>query len=133
MIQDWIGVGHWLPSRPYKPIGLLRAILAWHGSDNLDDRPAAADMARDAELLAADRARIAMQMAERAQYARARAAGQAALGGPGHTAARDAVAAATRRALQRRTLAAAEDVERMEAAIRAARGNPPHEMEAKYV
>lgn len=54
LIRDWIGVGHWLPDRPHKPIGLLYAILAWHGAQNsLADRPAAADLARDAEELAA--------------------------------------------------------------------------------
>ena len=33
MITDWIAVGHWLPERPHKPIGLLGAILAWHGTE----------------------------------------------------------------------------------------------------
>ena len=75
LIGDWVGVGHWLPT-PHKPIGLLGAILAWHGHDNLDDRPAAADMAREAEQLAADRARIADQLAARDEHAAARTAAQ---------------------------------------------------------
>ncbi len=121
MIRDWTGVGHWLPERPYKPIGLLHAILAWHGHDNLADRPAAADLAREAEELAAHRARIAAQMTGRADAARARAAGRAALGGPGHTAARAAAADAARRAVARRTQTTAADTAHRDAAIRAAR------------
>ena len=46
LIRDWIGVGHWLPAAPHKPIGLLRAILAWHA--NLAERPAALEQAREA-------------------------------------------------------------------------------------
>jgi len=56
LITDWIGVGHWLPESPYKPIGLLGAILAWHA--NLAERPAAVDMAREAAELAAHRDRV---------------------------------------------------------------------------
>jgi hypothetical protein len=121
LIRDWTGVGHWLPERPHKPIGLLHAILAWHGHDNLADRPAAADLAREAEELAAHRARIAAQMAARADAARARAAGRAALGGPGHTAARAAADAAARHARVRRTQDTATDTAHRDAVIRAAR------------
>ena len=46
LIRDWIGVGHWLLAAPHKPIGLLRAILAWHA--NLAERPAALEQAREA-------------------------------------------------------------------------------------
>ena len=113
LIIDWIGVGHWMPDTPHKPIGLLGAILAWHGHDNLDDRPAAADVAREAEQLAADRQRIADQLAARDDHAAARAAAQAALGGPGHTAARHAAAAAARRAAHRRAHTAAADTARL--------------------
>jgi hypothetical protein len=48
LVTDWLGVGHWIADRPHKPIGLLGAILAWHGRDNLVDRPAALDDAREA-------------------------------------------------------------------------------------
>jgi hypothetical protein len=102
VITDWIAVGHWLPERPHKPIGLVGAILAWHGADNLDDRPAAADMAREAAELAAARARVAAQPVERANHEQARAAGRAAVGGAGHAAARAAAAAAARRSAARR-------------------------------
>jgi hypothetical protein len=123
LIGDWAGAGgHWLPESPHKPIGLLGAMLAWHTTHNtLADRPAAADMAREAEELAADRARIAAQMAARADAAHARAAGCAALGGPGHTAARVAAADAARRAVARRTHTAAADTARLDAVVRAAR------------
>ncbi|WP_375489040.1 helix-turn-helix domain-containing protein, partial [uncultured Mycobacterium sp.] len=80
LITDWVGTGHWLPESPHKPIGLLGAILAWH--DNLAERPAAADEARDHAELAADRARVAAQFAERDANARAREQGRAALNGP---------------------------------------------------
>jgi hypothetical protein len=88
-IRDYIGVGNWVPDSPHKPAGLLGAILRWHG--NLAERPAAADEAREAEELAATRARIAHNAAELQESMRARRAGCAALGGAGHTAARKAL------------------------------------------
>lgn len=121
LITDWIGVGHWIAARPHKPIGLLGAVLAWHGTDNLDDRPAAADMAREAQQLAADRARIAAQHTARAEHATARAAARAALGGTGHTAARAAAAEAAARAAQRRTHTAAAEAADLAARVAAAR------------
>lgn len=121
LISDWAGVGHRLPERPHKPIGLLGAILAWHGHQALDARPAAADMAREAQELAAARARITDQLADRAHTAQARAVARAALGGPGHTAARQAAVEAARRAAARRTHTVAAETARRDAAIRAAR------------
>ena len=59
LIGDWLGVGYWIADAPHKPIGLLGAILAWHGADNLNQRPAAADIAREAAELAAEHARVA--------------------------------------------------------------------------
>ena len=56
LVTDWVGVHRWVPDDLYKPIGLLGAMLAWHG--DLTDRSAAADMAREAQELAAARARI---------------------------------------------------------------------------
>ena len=120
LIRDWIGVRGWLPDAPHKPIGLLGAMLAWHGQ--LEDRPAAADMAREAAELAAARARVAAQFAEREHTAAARAAGRAALAGPGHAAARAAAAAATRRGAQRRTHEAAREAAHFNTIMRRARG-----------
>lgn len=79
-----------LPDSPHNPIGLLGAMLAWHGTDNLAERPTAADDARDAEVLAAHRAHLAAQCVKRVTAARARVTARAALGGVGHTAARAA-------------------------------------------
>lgn len=101
VITDYAGVGNWVPARPYKPAGLLGAILRWHG--DLAERPAALDEAREAEELAADRARIAAQLAERETSRQARAAGRAALGGQGHAAARAALAEALERIRARRS------------------------------
>ena len=115
LITDWIGIKGWIAEDPHKPIGLLGAILAWH--DNLEDRPAAADMAREANQLAAARARINDQLTHRAHAAEARAVGRRALGGPGHTAARKAAAEATRRAAARRTHTAAAEVAHHDTAI----------------
>jgi hypothetical protein len=114
LITDWAGVhGRRIPDTPHKPIGLLGAVLAWHGRDNLDARPAALDEAREAAELAAARARIAAQFAERAAAAGARAAGRAALGGPGRAAARAEAARLALRAQHRRAAAqAAEDMHR---------------------
>ena len=86
LIRDWIGVRGWVPYCPHKPIGLLGAMLAWHG--DLAKPPAAADMAREAAELAAHRAQLAAQLAGRTEAARARALGRAALDSPGHAAAR---------------------------------------------
>ena len=123
LIRDWIGVRGWLPDAPHKPIGLLGAMLAWHG--DLAERPAAADMAREAAELAAHRVQLAAQLAERTEAAQARAVGRAALDGPGHAAARRAAAEAADRAVRRRTSAAAVEAARLDAAIRAARGLDP--------
>ncbi len=122
MIRDWTGVKGWCPEDPHTPIGLLGAMLAWHGAEHLDDRPAAVDMAREAEELATARARVAAQHVERAAAREARGVAVAALGGPGHTAARAAAAEASRRAVSRRTASVAADVARLDAAVRAARG-----------
>jgi hypothetical protein len=89
LIRDWIGTGHWMPEAPHKPIGLLGAILAWH--DNLEERPAALDEAREAAERADHRASVEAQMADREHFRRARQAGKAALDGPGHAAARKAL------------------------------------------
>jgi hypothetical protein len=120
LVTDWTGVHRWVPDDPYKPIGLLGAMLAWHG--DLQNRPAAADMAREAAELATHRAHVADQLAELDRATAARAGGRAALGGAGHAAARAAAAEAARRAAHRRTHIAAAETARLEAVIRAARG-----------
>ena len=118
-------VGHWLPDAPHRPIGLLRAILAWHGHDNLDDRPAAADMAREAAELAAHRTRVATQLAERTRkpHKRARAAAPPSMV-LGMRTRRAAAAAAAHRAVLRRTQAAAAEAARLDAAMCAAAKSP---------
>ena len=120
LVRDWIGVNGSLPDSPHRPIGLLGAMLAWHGNDTA--RPAALDDAREAEELAAARARVAAQHVERVAAAEARAVGRAAVGGAGHTAAREVAAAIAARALARRTHVVAADTARHDAAVRAARG-----------
>lgn len=122
LITDWLGVGHWIADSPHKPIGLLGAILAWHGRDNLAERPAAADEAREAAELTADRARVANQLATRTTTAAARAAGRAALSSPGHAAAQAAAKRLAHTAAQRRTAAAAAAAAALDSAIRRARG-----------
>ena len=119
LVRDWIGVNGSLPDSPHRPIGLLGAMLAWHGDDTA--RPAALDDAREAEELAAARARVAAQYVERVAAAQARAVGRAAVGGAGHTAAREVAAAIAARALARRTHVVAADTARHDAAVRAAR------------
>jgi hypothetical protein len=121
-ITDWAGVHGWLPDDPHTAIGLLGAILAWHGDPAV--RPAAHEEAREAADLAAARARVAAQLAERDRTAAARAAGAAALGGAGHTAARAAAAEAAARAVVRRTADVAAEVAARDAVVRAARGLP---------
>ncbi len=91
------------------------AITVSRQADNLADRPTTADMARRAEQLAADRARIASQLTGRAEHA------AAALGSPGHTAARATAAAAARAAVLRRTHTAAAEAADLAARVAAAR------------
>ena len=69
LIHEWAVVdGNYLPESPYRPIGLLGAILCWHGQ--LDAPPAALERARDA----AERAhRLACDERDRAESRRARA------------------------------------------------------------
>ena len=100
LISDYVGAGHWVPDTPYKPAGLLGAMLRWHA--DLQERPAAADEAREAEQLAAHRARIRQQLDEREASKHARAAGKGALDGPGHAAARQALREALERRRRRR-------------------------------
>ncbi|WP_239591565.1 hypothetical protein [Mycolicibacterium tusciae] len=100
LISDWAGTGHWLPESPYKPIGLLGAMLAAHG--DLDNRPAAYDVAREQQELALARARVAEQIAARQADREAREAGRAALSGPGREATRRALAEIQERAKRRR-------------------------------
>ena len=122
-IRDWAGVHGWLPDAPHRPIGLLGAILRWHGDTAV--RPAALDEAREAAELAAARERIAAQLDARERVAEQREAGRAALGGAGHTAARAVAAAAAARAVARRyTQTVAVETAAHEHACRAARGLP---------
>lgn len=123
LVRDWIGVNGTVPDSPHRPIGLLGAMLAWHGDDTA--RPAAVDDAREAEELAAARARVTAQRVDRARAVAAREVGRAAVGGPGHTAAREAAAAIAAAALARRTHTVAADTARHTAAVRAARGLAP--------
>jgi hypothetical protein len=101
LLTDWSGTGHWLPDSPHKPIGLLGKILATH--ENLQERPAALEVAREQAELRAARERIQAQLAERETARQARESGRAALEGPGHAAARQALAdIAARRRRDRR-------------------------------
>lgn len=53
LLRDYRGItGHWIAANPHQPIKLLAGILKWHGKDNLDDRPAAAILAQEAEAVA---------------------------------------------------------------------------------
>lgn len=99
LITDWIGTGHWMPDSPHKPIGLLGRIIAVHG--NLEERPAALDVAREQAELAEARRRVASQFEERETARRAREAGRAALSGPGREAVRRALADAVERTRRR--------------------------------
>jgi hypothetical protein len=121
LISDWLGVGHWIPDTPYKPIGLLGAILAWHGADTLDQRPAAADIARETAELTETRARVAAQATDRAEHAHARAVGRAALGGSGHAWAAREFARLAQQSARRRSAAAAAEAAALDTAIDNAR------------
>ncbi len=130
LITDWLGItGRTIPGAPHKPIGLLGAILAWHGTDNLDDRPAAAEEAREAEELAAAAARVAR--ARRATEVTPPRGPHA--GGAGRRAARAAAMEAARNAARKRTEEAARQTAQLDEAVQRARGltqpsrsAPPH-------
>ncbi|ASL24269.1 replication protein Rep (plasmid) [Mycobacterium intracellulare subsp. chimaera] len=123
LITDWAGVnGRRTPDRPHKPIGLLGAILVWHGRERLDERPAALEEAREAAEAAAHRAHLAAQRAAHTEHLRAREAGRRALASPGHAAVRAAAAEAARRAAHKRAQAVGEEAAARTAAVDAARG-----------
>lgn len=122
LITDWLSVGRRIPDHPARPIGLLGAILSWHGTDNLADRPAAAELAREAEELAAHQTRRAAAAAAHTAHLVARDQARAALQGRGHAAARAEALRLARRAAQRRTAAAAADAAALDSAVRRARG-----------
>lgn len=126
LITDWLGVGRRIPDSPARPIGLLGAILAWHGADNLGERPAALDEAREAQARAAERTRSADNAASHRAHLAGRAAAQAAQSGPGRAEAFAALAAARHRSAQRRTAQAAAEQTRLETLIERARrsGSP---------
>ncbi|WP_055109381.1 hypothetical protein [Mycolicibacterium peregrinum] len=119
LITDWLGItGRTIPGAPHKPIGLLGAILAWHGIDNLDDRPAAAEEAREAEELAAAAARVARaRQATEVTPPRGPDAGSA-----GRVAARAVALEAARNAARKRTEETARQTAQLDAAVRRARG-----------
>lgn len=122
LIGDWAGVtGARILDGPHKPIGLLGAMLVWHGAERLDERPAALDEAREAAERAAHRAHLAAQRAAHGEHQRARAAGARALGSAGHAAARAVAAEAAAAAARKRTRAAAHDAARVAAAVAASR------------
>lgn len=124
LIGDWAGVsGRRIPDHPHKPIGLLGAMLAWHGAERLGERPAALDEAREAAARAEHLAHLAAQRTAHVEHQRARAAGRAALDGAGHAAARAAAAEAARRSAYKRTDGAAHDAARVAAAVDAARAH----------
>jgi hypothetical protein len=119
LIADWAGVRGWVPEDPHTAIGLLGAMLAWHG--DLSVRPAAVEMAREAAELVAARERVRAQIDGRDTAGAARAAGQAALAGPGRAAVQETLDAARNRALARRTDDVAAETARRDAAVHAAR------------
>lgn len=126
LITDWAGVtGRRIPDHPHKPIGLLGAILAWHGRERLDERPAVLDEAREVAELAAHQAHLCAQRPAQAEHQRAREAGRRALASPGHAAARAVAAEAAHRGAHKRTQAVAEDAAQRAAAVAAVRAHRP--------
>jgi len=100
LLLDHQGTGHRIPHRPTRPIGFLSWLLSRLG--DLTDRPCALDDARHAAELAAAAARKMQAARDHAQHLADRATAQAALGGAGHTAARDAARDAARQAARAR-------------------------------
>lgn len=127
LIRDWAGVGNWIPTNPHKPIGLLGAIVKWHGHDNLDDRPAVLEDARRAAERHRDRQRRAADQAviDRGLAARARALAEH------NTADRVSARQAVRRELERiaqrgyerRSQETAAEAAQREAQLRSARAH----------
>lgn len=127
LITDWLGVGRRISDAPARPIGLLGAILAWHGADNLAERPAALDEAREAQARLADELALRAERAESHRaYVAGRTVGKTAQAGPGRAQAFAALSAARRRSAVRRTAEAAAEQARIAALIERARrtGNP---------
>ncbi len=111
LMKDWERTGgHWLPPIPYKPIGLIATMIAWHRRNNgLDDRPAALVLAQQQ---AAEQERVAQRLRARAELeesCRARAAGREAVGGASHRAAQQVAAESAARAASKRLAQAAAE------------------------
>ncbi|OBJ87450.1 hypothetical protein A9W97_17735 [Mycobacterium gordonae] len=121
LVTDWLGVGHWIADSPHKPIGLLGAILAWHGPDNLDQRPACYDDARYAESFGAAEVIVEDEPAATAQ---ARDIARQALAGPGRTQVGQQLALIQARSAQRRAQEIAAQIAQFEAHVAARRGVP---------
>ena len=131
LITDWLGVGRHIPDTPARPIGLLGAILAWHGAENLADRPAALEDAREAQLRAADEElRRAESAASHRAHLAGRAAAEAAQSGPGRAEALASLSALQRRRHARRTAEAAAELARIQALVDRARRSYTHNTDA---
>ena len=122
LVVDYRGVGRRVPEEPYKPIGLLAAMIGWHGLDSLDQRPAVYDQARDDAAAAARQARIAAQHAQAQHHQRQREQRRDAPPCPGRLAAREAARQATRSAHAKRTAQAAAEHRHLQTQIQRARG-----------
>lgn len=118
LVTDWLGVGHWIPDHPHKPIGLLGAILAWHGPEHLDQRPAAYDDARHSQ---AQHSTCALGEASTATYAHARDVGRKALSGPGRAQVGQQLALIRVRSAEKRTQQVASQIAQLEALVAARR------------
>lgn len=125
LITDWLSMGRRIPDNPTRPIGLLGAILAWHGPDNLADRPAALDEAREAQAhAAAEQARRAAREESHRAHLAGRAVGKAAMSGPGRAQVAQQLALIRVRAAARRTEQAAVQTTQFEAYVAERRHNP---------
>lgn len=103
LVRDWLGTGQWIADSPERPVALLGAILAWHLRHNtIQDRPSAADEAREAQELHTRRRRAAAAAAESAERRDGRERGIAALSGPGRAAALAVPQQARKAAAERR-------------------------------
>lgn len=122
LVSDWLGTGHWIPADPARPIALMGALLAWHTSHNeLADRPAALEQARDAHALATEHARRTAAVDGHREHLEGRLRGKHAATGPGRAAAFAELAAARVRGAHRRAAIVAAESSTREALITQAR------------
>lgn len=123
LINRWMQVKNYtIPNCPYKPIGLLGKILAWHGVENLSNRPTIEEEKRITKEKEEALIRIKNQKKQQEQQKNVKPVGST-VRGPGRMEALRVAALIHRRAIKKRTFEAERVNRRLQEAVKRARTN----------